>query len=116
MCEIILCAVLVFSNGPDVDSTVVYYPAQFVEDGKKIRYWETYGIAYDHKWRALSSTGDYCELQINRRWHEHRLTRRGLHWYSIYDPQTCWEIAFEIWQSSGGSFRQWSTKAKAGVQ
>ena len=44
MCEVVLCVMLVLSTGD-----AGYYPQQFVEDGAKIRYWETYGIPEEDK-------------------------------------------------------------------
>ena len=115
MCEVVACLILIFSYGPDEAVSVKEYPEMFVRGAEKVRYWETYGTPDWLRWREKSKTGDYCEMQINRRWHEHRLTRRGMSWYAIYNPEICWDVAFEIWKESGGSFRQWSTRKLAGV-
>ncbi len=61
---------------------------------------------------AVSRTGDWGVMQLNRRWQEARVNRMGYVWEEVLDPAINLTVAWAIYQEQ--SWRPWSCGPQAG--
>ena len=93
----------------DPEQPAIAVPAAWATDAPAV-------IQCESRWdpAAISPTGDYGLLQLNKRWQEGRANRMGYEWSQMLEPEPNIRVAIAIWEEQ--SWRPWTCATKLGIR